>query len=274
MTTSEATNLWGRSDLAHLDAAIKRVTGTLVSIALPPPHEAVTVRWPVTPPSVGEPVVVACQPPPTDVVGPIVHVCVVQVHRGGTDELVVVNQPKEPEAAPAAPPPPRWLDALVAGDLLPSTAMVTADLHDRSPVQLLMELYDSRAALDRGFVYYDRKWRKDSVDPVADFAAIAEQPEAFALRALELGHVKLDVRLPGGQNATVAVPVEAGDLDALVKCFNRCLGRLNADRRIYVWDTGNDALAFLGRAPADLDQLRAAGVPLDGLRMPDDSRAP
>lgn len=137
---------------------------------------------------------------------------------------------------------PAWIAGLVRAGLVDSPADVPEHTWLDTPVQALASIYEPRAALDRGFVWYGIKIRNDTKSPIADFARMAEAPKE-ALKGL---------RFP--------LDGDADDFEELLAKVNARLAALGLPRRIYEVATGDAWYAFIARAPKELAIAEVAGL--------------
>ena len=137
---------------------------------------------------------------------------------------------------------PAWVARLVRAGLVDSATDVPEHTWFDEPVKALASIYEPRAALDRGFVWYSLKIRNDTESPTADFARMAQAPRG-ALKG---------IRFPEDG--------DANDVEELLVKVNARLAQLGLSRRIYELATDDTWYAFIARTPAELATLKGAGL--------------
>ncbi len=261
----EARELWRRPEFSRVAGRVTRIGTTYVSLELTRPYGLVTVAWSGPLPRVGARVSAAVQDRVWSV-NKNFRVIVVKVPRRlRMPQLVLANRPITAHAALPPDKPQPWLDVLVRHGLLAREKVIGRDHYTCDPISLLRSIYRPTEARDQGFVYYDHRWGNDTDDVVEDLAVLANCPECFALISVTRDVVEFEVRPPVA--AAVRLTVEMGG-DALLDLsarMNDWLAKLDTDRRIWAWETGIDALAFLGRSQDEVAQMKEEGLPLDGL---------
>ena len=138
--------------------------------------------------------------------------------------------------------PPAGIAELVRAGLVDSPEEVPEHTWLDTPVQALASIYEPRAALDRGFVWYSLKIWSDTRSLNADFARMAQTP-AEGLKG---------IRFPRDG--------DANDLLELVSKVNARLAELGVSRRIYQLATEGPWYALIARTPTELAMLETAGL--------------
>jgi hypothetical protein len=181
--------------------------------------------------------------------------------------LVAIPQSDRERQVPTPTTPQPWLEVLVRHGLLDAAREVRPELYGADAAGVLVSTYAPRGALSRGFVHYDAAWRNDTDDVVGDLAAIAGHPESFTETAVDRSTLRFVFCRSGGSAREAIVDVEDGDIDRVAARMNECLDELNAKRRIWTLDTGQDRTAFLARPSDEIASMRDEGLPTDGWRL-------
>ena len=263
----DASDLWRRPDFIRVAGSVTRIGKTFVSLELAQPYGLVTVAWSGPLPKVGARVSAAVQDNVWSV-NKNFRVIVVEVPRLlRKPQLVLAARPITADASLPPDKPQPWLDVLVRNGLLEREKGVAREHYAFDPVTVLRTTYRPTEARDKGFVYYDHRWGNDTDDVVEDLAVLANCLECFALISVTREVLEFEVRPPDAAAVRIKVEMGGDELIDLSARMNDWLAKLDTDRRIWAWETGTDALAFLGRSEDEVAQMKEEGLPLDGLHI-------
>jgi hypothetical protein len=256
-----AAAIFERPDLVRVEATVRRVGASYVSVTLPEPYAAASFRALDVPIAQGAAITVAGLADSRLDVDRLkgFRVMVVRVPFGGGMRHVLIEQPDVMRQTSTADDP-AWLKALVLHGLVPEKQRLDPEQRKQTPVVALSSIYQPRQAVARGFVHYGSNWRNDTDDVVRDLGVLAGAPDVFRCLALRDDAIDLQVRLPDGSVEKDTVPIGPGQLDELAKRMNAWLERCSCPRRIFVWSIGNDRLAYLGRTPDEVEAMRRDGL--------------
>ncbi len=179
-------------------------------------------------------------------------------HGTWTDRII--EKPKAPVPALKRTSPPLWTELLVKFGLAAAANCVPPLLWSENAVNALVQLYDCREAAVRGFLHYDHRWHTDTTDIIADFAASLQLEGRLRLVSQKSRHVAFEVER-GGTWEHLSVNLGADPLsETLLPMLDQLAESLGATRRIFELDTGTDELAYLSRAPAEVEAMIREGL--------------
>jgi hypothetical protein len=250
MPPEDTHRTWAREDLVRAPAVVTRVGKTFVSVELPPPLGRHTLPWRGPQLRVGDRVTVAGEPAggfyrrfrPL-VVGVAESGGLMRWLGRGSFTLVTIPQSDRERQVSTPTTPQPWLEVLERHGLLEAAGDVRPDLYGADATGVLVCTHAPRGALSRGFVHYDAAWGNDTDDLVADLAAIAGHPESFSRVAVDRSTLRFMFRRRDGSAVEAVVDVEDGDVDPVAARMNGCLDELDAKRRIWTLDTGQETPA-------------------------------
>src|SRR5687767_981558 len=137
-----AASIFERQDLTRVDATVKRVGASYISVTLPEPYAPASFRALEVPVAQGSTIVVAGVADPRLDVDRLkgFRVMVVRVAFGGGHRHVLIEKPDAIRAEASGEDPP-WLAALVRHGLLAEKFRLEREQRGKSPLEALTRIY-------------------------------------------------------------------------------------------------------------------------------------